>query len=207
MKLYHYTTAENAFLIAVRGLSPGIHANKRTGDAIGAYQTMGQPVVWLTREESNLVTAEHVAHFQKLGDNLGLKIGDILFGGPVRCTVELGRHDKRLMRWTDFLQTTKIIGASPDNPGEWVTGRDVLRGLQGTVLPAQLTGWWIYTGDIPSSKIETGLTAATALPGCDFQIATHPNPEARERFKIMRDELAAADPDTPISFNVLSDAA
>ena len=62
MKLYHFTTPENLLLIHLRGLEPGIH-QQRTDPGRMDWQTMGQPVVWLTTQESNRATQADVDHF------------------------------------------------------------------------------------------------------------------------------------------------
>ena len=91
MKLYHFTTTENLWLISLRGLEPYASDNN-------VFMTMGEPVVWLTRQETNVMTAEHAGH----PDFDDMKIGEPMFGGPVRLTVNIERHNKRLQRYPDF---------------------------------------------------------------------------------------------------------
>ena len=106
MQLQHFTTPENALLI---GLGGGLRVNlpaPEKNKPEQALQTMGQPVVWLTKEESNIATAADVAHFKKAyGDDFEQKIGEPMYGGPVCCTVEVERN-RHLMRWVEFLRTT-----------------------------------------------------------------------------------------------------
>lgn len=198
MKLYHYTTAENALCVALSGLRPGNH-KQATADS-RKWQTMGLPVVWLTREESNLATPEHVAHFQRLGVNTELNVGDLLYGGSVRCVVHLERHNRKLIRWADFLRTTNIVEANrsaPDDREQWITGRDILRRCEQRMMPNALAQWWIYLGEVPPHKILVPLTVAMAIQGCDFLInAGCPTTDECEDFRKMRQQLAALEPNS-----------
>ena len=190
MKLYHFTVIENLFLISMRGLEPRIHRAGTSEDA--ACMTMGQPAVWLTRQKSNLATDTDIARLRMQG-MLDFKVGDFMFGGDQRLTVKIERHNKRLMRYADFLRTTDIAVAHPDNPETFRTGRDVLN--SGTLSQSALNDWWVYFGTIAPHKIELALTAALALPGIEHQIATHPDIDARARFKTLRDQVAMMAPD------------
>ena len=60
MILYHYTTPARVLLIAASGLKPNASEDN-------AYMTGGIPVVWLTRQESNVVTAAYVAAYARPG--------------------------------------------------------------------------------------------------------------------------------------------
>lgn len=121
MNLYHFTTPENALLIGMgAGLTPGIH---KEGTAHSAeMMTMGQPVVWLTQEETNLAKAADVAHWAEaiedweargIEGGKNKKTGEPRYGGPVRCQVFIERHNRKLMRWPDFMRTTTLIGTIP----------------------------------------------------------------------------------------------
>ena len=107
MRLFHYTTTTNAILIGLKadcgrggnGLQPQLeHA--------GPTQTMGVPVVWLTTQQSNIATPEHIAHLSRFPGNEDLKVGEPMFGGPVQCVVNVERS-RHVMRWTEFMRTTK----------------------------------------------------------------------------------------------------
>ena len=71
MLFYHFTHPGTVLRIAGEGLKPAIQEDD--------WQTMGQSAIWLTRDESNIATAEHVEHFQKHG--VERKVGDFLYGG------------------------------------------------------------------------------------------------------------------------------
>jgi hypothetical protein len=192
MQLYHYTNAPNALLIGLgRGLSArlGEHNNSDGG------QTMGVPVVWLTREQSNCATAEHVAYLAEHG--IAHKLGEPMYGGPVRCIVEIERS-KHVMRYGEFLQTTKIVGINPQT-GERVTGRDLARGY--AKLPGALTHWWISTRDIPVSKICVPLTRAQGIEACEWQVTHEDDPEARASWQRQRDAFAEQPDNARFLFN------
>jgi hypothetical protein len=192
MQLNHFTTPENALLIGLgNGLEP--HVTKADGAGHG-IQTMGVPVVWLTKEENNLATAEHLAHLQKLGVISKTKIGEPLYGGPVCCTVEVERT-RHLMRWVEFLRTTRIE-AIDQVTGERITGRDVLRSYD--MMPHVDAQWWISTRAIPANRVWVALTRAQGIEGCDWHIKTHPDAEGRERWAAQRDSFAALDAETLI---------
>ena len=92
MKLYHFTAPENLFLIHLHGLEPGIH-QQRTDPGGMDWQTMGQPVVWLTTQESNRATQADVDHY-KPRHLIESNVGDTMFGGPVRLAVNVERTNQ-----------------------------------------------------------------------------------------------------------------
>src|SRR5437762_6940466 len=146
--------------------------------------TGGVPVVWLTRQQSNLLTAADVAHLQKHGC-LDRKEGDPMFGGKARLTVHLNSR-KRLMRYGDFLrQEGRALNVDP-------------AGLP----PTAPTQWYIYFGGIPPRRIDTGLPAAVALECLDHHIATHPDPDARERYKAQPAQIAQLPDNARIDFDI-----
>jgi hypothetical protein len=205
MILYHYTIPENLFLISQSGLKPHIHREGKEDDA--HYMTMGQPVVWLTRQESNLVTEADIAHYRArgLGESDLREVGDFMFGGPVRLSVNIERYNKRLIQFAKFLRTTDLVAIHRINSEKQVTGLDMLRVFENILTQDSLTQWWLYCGTIPPHKIEIELTAGGALPGIEYQIANHPDEEARTRFKMLRDKVAALPPDEPVSFTETDD--
>lgn len=158
MKLYHFTVIENLFLISMRGLKPRIHRAGTSEDA--AHMTMGQPVVWLTRQKSNLATDTDIARLRMQGV-LDCKVGDFMFGGDQRLTVNIERHNNQLMRYADFLRTTDIVVADPDNSETFWTGRDVLN--SGTLPQSALNDWWVYFGTIAPHKM--GANRRARAPG------------------------------------------
>jgi hypothetical protein len=185
MKLYHYTTPANVMLIAGDGLRP--RAKEKN-----AHMSNGIPVVWLTLQESIVATAADIAQLMaRCGDDYGFKEGDLLFGGAARLTVCLERHDRRLMRYPDFLRSQ---------------GAD-MGFFRKRLLPDCLNKWWVYRGVIPARKIDTSLPPAVMLECLDHQIATHPNAEARDRFKMMRAQIAPLPPDYSVLFDIVKKAA
>lgn len=165
MILYHFTHPGTVLRIAAEGLKPDARPEN-------AFMTGGVPVVWLTRQPSNIVTAADVTHMQK-HDCLDRNEGDLLFGGTARVTVEL-QPQKRLVRYRDFL---KASGCDMAALGTFLT-------------PTALTQWYVYLGDISPRKIDTSMPVAVARECFDHHIATHPDPEARERYKVMRAQIA-----------------
>jgi hypothetical protein len=123
MILYHFTSPANAFRIAEQGLQP-----------CGSDETLamvGEPVVWLTRQPSNIATAADVAHMRKLfGDANGAKEGALLFGGTARLTVSL-EPQTRLVRYRDIINPEYAHVLTPD----------------------ALANWYAYFGTIPPRKI------------------------------------------------------
>jgi hypothetical protein len=198
MKLYHFTTQENALLVALGGLQPKVRNDH-------VFQTFGTPVVWLTREESNLATAEHVAHFAKINRaDLINTVGAPLYSSsnPVRCEVELSRHNKKLMRWIDFLRTTDLAAGDPLNGEIAATGSDIVHIVQHSIAQTCREKWWIYMGDIPVRKMFVPLSAATALHGVDYQIEHNEDAEAvAQSWRPLREQLAALDPTDLVQFS------
>ena len=165
MILYHFTHPGTVLRIAKEGLKPVARPDN-------AFMTGGVPVVWLTRQPSNIVTAADVAHMQT-HDCVDRNEGDLIFGGNARLTVEL-QPQKRLVRYRDFLKA---------NGGDMVA--------LGTILtPTALTQWYVYLGVIRARRIDTSMPVEVALECFDHHIATHPDPEARERYRAARAQIA-----------------
>ena len=141
-------------------------------------------MVWLTRQQSNIVTAADVAHMEKLGC-LDRKEGDLNFGGNARLTVNL-QPQKRLMRYRDFLQ---------------VTGGD-LDALGMILTPTAMAQWYVYLDVIPPRRIDTSLPVVIALECFDLHIATHPDPEARQRYSVIRDQISQLPDGARVEINV-----
>ena len=166
MVLYHFTQPGNLLHIAAEGLQPSTRAAH-------GFMTGGIPVVWLTREQTNIATAGDAVHLAAQG-NPECKAGDIKYGGRARLTVTLARHDKRLMRYLDFCGK---------NGGDVAAIRHIL-------TPGAVQSWWVYVGLIPPHKIDLTVSRATALECLDHHIATHPDIEARAEFVRQRDTVA-----------------
>jgi hypothetical protein len=184
MRLYHFTTPKRPFLIFACGLLPYIHREGLPNDA--GYLTGGQPVVWLTRQETNVATAADIARCKKYAPNHDITLGKGCFGGPVRLTLNLAHHDKRLVRYGEWFRAN-------------VRDADAVARRLGQ---AALTSWYIYFGIIPPKRIETELTVALALPGLEDEIENNPNLEARASYAAIRDRLIDLPPDHPVNLHV-----
>jgi hypothetical protein len=164
--------------IMTEGLVPNASAE-------GAFMTGGVPVVWLTRQASNIVTAEYLASFVKrYGSGAERKVGEPMFGDTARLTVNLARHDKRLVRYSDFLHKA---------------GGDMEAAIGKALMPEALQSWWVYLGTIPLRRIEP-ISAALMIECLSWHIDTHPDPEARERFRADRERARGMPPDSPVEF-------
>jgi hypothetical protein len=187
--LYHYTIPENALLIALGGgLKPGL--GLKGGQ--NAYQTLGMPVVWLTKEQTNIATADDVA-LMKCGE-----VGGPRYGGEVRCEVHIERS-KHLQRYLDFLKTTDRKAIDPATGEISFDGTTVL-----TSFPrhSSFRSWWIYDREIPRSKIMVPLTREQAIAGCQWHVETSPDAEGvKERWQSQLDEFARAPTGTVFLFN------
>jgi hypothetical protein len=190
MILYHYTNPCNALMI---GLGAGLKPHCKEDNQ---RLTMGLPVVWLTKEESNLATEADAKHYAAMGPKLGrddlIGIGEpmYVYGGPVRCQVEIERS-KHVMRYAEFLRTTKLVEFNHEGD-RYLTGRDVLRLVEAGPRGAPaLTSWWICTRAIPASKIWVPLTRTQAIEACEWHINAHPEADGREQFKQQSDTFVA----------------
>ena len=191
MQLFHYTTPVNALLIGMghkRDGNEGLSPHTVEYGPLGPMQTIGQPVVWLTKEESNICTPEHAAHFERAGvADEHYKVGEPIYGGPVRCEVQIERS-RHVMRWTEFMRTTKIE-AVDEVTGKRITGRDVLDAYD--MPPSLIIGWWVSLKAIPLSRVLVPLTCEQAIEAWNRQIERHPTAEGREQYKQQRDSFAA----------------
>lgn len=163
MILYHFTTPANVLLISVEGLKPAAQNDN-------VHMTQGKPVVWLTTQSNNRLTAEDVA-FLKMSQ-VYVDVGQYAYGGGARLAVQLELNNKRLKRYFDLL--------SPQ--------------ARSAMLPSARE-WFVYFGTIPSARIDTRLSAALMLECLDHHIETHPDLQARERFKVEREKVADFPPD------------
>ena len=177
MILYHFTTPANAMLIASDGLRMNVkHYN--------ALMTGGIPVVWLTRQQSNITTADDLRFMKTLKPDLDGKVGDLSFGGNARLSVQVERHNKKLVRYTDFLDRCGREGA-----------KEIL------TLTAR-NNWYVYLGDIPPHKVDTSMPASLMIECFEWHISTHGSLEARVDFRRHLDRLVTLPPDTPVHFSV-----
>ena len=165
MKLFHYTHPGTYLRIAAEGLLP--HAKEEN-----YHMTGGIPVVWLTTETSNVATAQHIAHMTKVTGQADRAPEDLMYGGTARLTVHLDRVGKKLMSYPDFVRRYR---PPVDIERMW---------------PKARRSWWVYLGVIPPHKIEP-VSAALMLECLSWHIETHPDPEARERFRAHYEMLRA----------------
>ncbi|CUU17588.1 hypothetical protein ABIB94_008424 [Bradyrhizobium sp. JR7.2] len=175
MNLYHFTHPGTVLRIAAEGLKPNDDD----------FMSGGLPVVWLTRQQSNVMTAADVAHMHRMevGD-LNRKDGDLIFGGKARLTVRL-EPQKRLVKYRDFLRDG---GAPLVDPA--------------CLTQTALTQWYVYLGVIPPRKIDITMTVALIVECLDHHIQTHPDADARERFAEQRAQIATLPPDRLASFDL-----
>ena len=206
MRLYHFAMPGSALLLGLgRPLKPGF---SKDGNQ---WQTMGVPVVWLTKEESNLATADDMKLAAAFDPPIELELGEPRYGGPVRCIVEIERS-KHIMRYAEFLRTTTIVAVTAE--GEEQTGRQLLQRMEPISNPGVFTSWWICKREIPASRIWVPMTRAQAIEGCDWH-AKHSAPEGREQWTKQRHEFAAQSDDSLFmihngtcgTFNVKDEAA
>src|SRR6476646_8497161 len=102
MKLYHFTQPGAVLHIASDGLRPNVRDSH-------AHMTGGIPVVWLTRQPNNVMTAADFKDVTLRTKAVGKamdpnwRIGGPIFGGAARVAVDLAHHDKRLTCYPTFL--------------------------------------------------------------------------------------------------------
>ena len=97
MRLYHFTNPANFIRIAAEGLTPNVKPEN-------ALMSIGQPVVWLTTNESNKMTEADVANLWVNAPGVRRAVGDFNFGGSHRITVNLSRTNKRLEHWSTWMR-------------------------------------------------------------------------------------------------------
>jgi hypothetical protein len=165
MNLYHFTPAGRAPLIAQSGL--------RAGADNDPEMTCGLPVVWLTRQESNVCTQADIDHMQWVCGHVDRKVGDRMYGGPARLTVRIERHNRRLVNYGQFLRDVGMY-----------------QHFAPLLTPAALTQWYVYLGDIAPHKIDTSLPRALALECIDQLLVAMP--ESRGQLMRTRETIATA---------------
>ena len=193
MRLYHFTNPANFIRIAAEGLTPNVKPEN-------ALMTLGQPVVWLTTNESNEVTEADVAHLSVYAPRERRAVGDVNFGGSHRITVNLSRANKRLAHWSTWMRKhSRVIvdengAASANAAGELLSTDWCLS----CMAPGWLSNWYIYFGTIPPGKIELNMTRELALAGLEYQIEQTND----AGFVELRTQIAATEPGTIINLNL-----
>lgn len=192
LELYHFTTAVNAFQIAACGLSPAARQDP--------MMTLWKPVVWLTEETSNLVDTNYNEwQREKRPSAEWMPMGDLRYGGPVRCTVQLPRFSKKLKRWADFLKTANLCTRNTQT-GVILTSRQVLEQIfQPRMPPYLFDQWWLYFGNIPRHRIFVPLTAAIVRESCRYQMDNVMEPEARRQFEDAYNQMTGVAPEARVS--------
>jgi hypothetical protein len=196
MRLYHFTNPANFIRIAAEGLTPNVKPEN-------ALMSFGQPVVWLTTNESNEMTEADVAHLSIYAPNERRAVGDFNFGGSHRLTVNLSRTSKRLAHWSTWMRKhSRVIvakkGAASANDAvellstDWILSR----------MPPDASNWYIHFGPIPPHKLELNLTRELALAGLEYQIEQ----TNYAGFVELRTQIAATEPGTIIN-PILEDGA
>src|ERR1700674_1990533 len=142
LKLYHFTVPENVLLIAASGLRPDACGDRN------AHMTAGKPVVWLTRRGENLMTADDMAHFERLGLRHDTKIGEPMFGGPHRLTVNIGSHSKNLQHWATWMRRNSRVFVDENGVALANNAGELFRtdGVLSAVTRDALANWYVYLG-------------------------------------------------------------
>ena len=185
MRLYHFTNPANFICIAAEGLTPNVKPEN-------ALMSLGQPVVWLTTNESNEMTEADVAHLSVHAPGERRAVGDFNFGGSHRITVNLSRTSKQLAHWSTWMRMhSRVIvdengAARAADAGERLSTDWILNRM----TPGWLSSWYIYFGTIPPDKIKLNLTRELALGGLEYQIERTNNPD----FVELRTQIEAAEP-------------
>jgi hypothetical protein len=193
LKLFHFTEKKNLLSIAMRGLTPNVPDLSLT--------TMGQAVVWLTRQQTMKPTAADIAYLKASDhpEDLELFSESMLLNKDTRLTVNLSNVGKRLCHYQTWMQKTKITAAH--DSGTVLTGADVLKLHQ---LPS-IADWFIYFGTVPPHKIELETTAENMLPGVEHNLASaveEGNAERIASLTKMRDQMKALQLDQALNLVV-----
>lgn len=205
-RFYHFTQQKHLLGIAVSGLQPQIYEEV-------PQLTMGQPVVWLTTQETLKPSKEDLAYIQKRNElSPGHYDGfeeTLLPGRDMRLTVNLDPlvHRKKLAHYHTWMYETKIrmCDGGPDGPDELskeFSGRDVLNSFEH--VPAS-KHWWIYLGTIKPSRIELNPTAGRMLPSIEHNLKRAIEEGDAERVRHlteMRDRVLTVSPDRMLALNV-----
>lgn len=139
-----------------------------------AIMTGGRPVVWLTTSTDNKPTAEDRAVLSSQGEATD---EDTTFGGgSARLTVNVGSNSSRLKRYVDLPAAKQFK------------------------LPPSAYLWYVYFGTIPPERIDLAIPVPLALECLDRHITTHPDADARERFKEMRERVLDGPSDVNVEF-------
>jgi hypothetical protein len=191
MILYHYTENKNLLGISLRGLKPP--------DEGAGLLTMGQPVVWLTTQETLAPTQADLDHLRRTQSDEQIKpfveAGTMILGPDTRLTIRLRTPDRKLVHYYSWLRTTDIAAMSDTGI---ITGRD----LAEKMCPTARKHWWIYFGTIKPARIELNMTPMRALPGIEYNLADaieENDPGRIATITAFRDQMKALPLDQPIN--------
>ena len=195
LRLYHYTYLKNLFGISVAGLTPCKH------DPPLDIMTMGQPVVWLTTQETIKPTQADLDYMDEQDAEAFRE--QMFVGRDTRLTVNLSTMSKRLVHYHTWLRTTKLAAITDDPDAPPFTGNDFLKLC--SLTPSAREHWWVYFGTIKPARIELKMTAGLTLPGIEENLASAIEEGAANkvaRFTELRDQIKSLPFGTPINFNV-----
>jgi hypothetical protein len=204
LRLYHYACIKNLFGISVAGLTPC------KDDPPLDIKTMGQPVVWLTTQETIKPTQADLNHMARhVGEQDAEAFREQMFiGRDTRLTVNLSTMSKRLVHYHTWLRTTKIAAITDDPDAPPFTGNDFLRLC--SLTPSAREHWWVYFGTIKPARIELKMTAGLALPGIEENLASaieKGDADRIARLTELRDHLSALPHNQLVRFNEVDDTA
>jgi hypothetical protein len=199
LRLYHYTYLKNLFGISVAGLTPCKH------DPPLDIMTMGQPVVWLTSQETIKPTQADLDYMDEQDAEAFRE--QMFVGRDTRLTVNLSTMSKRLVHYHTWLRTTKLAAITNDPDAPPFTGKDFLKLC--SLPPSAREHWWVYFGTIKPARIELK-TAGLALPGIEENLASaneKGDADRIARLTDLRDHLSALPHDQSVRFNEADDTA
>ncbi len=177
MRLYHFTTQENIWLLSQRGLEPSSKPEVLN-------QTMGRPAVWLTESMTDRYITEH------------------LQDRTVILAVEAEKHSKKLMHYPKFLRSRGTSIHEFYDPTKLISGTDLnLWWVHFGTIPPHRLGLKVGAD---WCEIRDAMTAAIALPGIELQIKSareNGEVERQARMMEMREQLMAIPPDSHVTFN------
>ena len=163
--------------------------------------TMGQPVVWLTTQETIKPTQADLDYMDEQDAEAFRE--QMFVGRDTRLTVNLSTMSKRLVHYHTWLRTTKLAAITDDPDAPPFTGNDFLKLC--SLTPSAREHWWVYFGTIKPARIELKMTAGLTLPGIEENLASAIEEGAANkvaRFTELRDQIKSLPFGTPINFNV-----
>jgi hypothetical protein len=164
-----------------------------------SFWTVPRYKVNVAVQESNAATAADAAHLAARFTATEIKsrklprVGEPLFGGPVRCEVELERS-RHLIRYEEFC---KGMANGEGRPFEFF---ETFIECAPPSYKDMAHRWWVYTRGIPARRVQVLLTRAQAMEGCEFWEKDADNEESRSAWKQQRESFAAEPDDSLFLF-------